>query len=241
MSIHTANEASEARVRSSVSPWALMAVTCVLVGVSGGVRFWRDQQFQSIAKESSVCPFPLRDLSRSLGTWQSDEKMDGKLAPEIARVAGSSDYVVRYYIDEKTGAQVTALVIYGLARSVFGHVPEICYPASGFSPVGDPVDQKIEIAGTQTPVKFRKAFYTKGESGSLVEVCYTFLHNGEWLPNVSERWKSFRQHPGIFKIQLERHTSKLSSDHSPTESLLTMIVQDLESRVSPIKPPQQTK
>ena len=242
MSILTSNETSErASVRSSVSPWALMAVACVLVGVSGGVRFWRDYQFQAIARESSVCPFPLEDLNRSMGTWHSDKNMDGKLDPEIARVAGSSDHIVRIYVDEKTGSQVTALVLYGLARNVFGHIPEVCYPGSGFEAVGTAVDQKVEVGSIQSPVTCRKAAFTKSESGSLVEVYYTFLHNGEWLPDVSDRWKSFRQHPGIFKIQLERHTSKISSDHSPTESLLKMIVQELASRVSHIKPPQQAK
>jgi Protein of unknown function (DUF3485) len=240
MSIVATNETAELdSVRTSVSPWALMAVTCVLVGISGGVRFWRDLRFQSMDRESSVCPFSLKDLNRSLGTWQSDEKMDGKLAPEIARIAGSSDHIVRTYIDEKTGEQVTALVIYGLARSVFGHTPDICYPSSGFTAAGAPVDQQVEIPGMQTPVKFRRAFYTKSAIGAFVEVDYTFFHNGEWLPDVSDRWKSFRQHPGIFKVQLERHSSKLSSDHSPTESLFTRIVQDLGSRVSQIKPPSK--
>ena len=95
MSILTSNETSElTSVRTSVSPWALMAVACVLVGFSGGVRFWRDQQFQAIARESSVCPFPLEDLNRSMDTWHSDKIMDGKLDPEIARLAGSSDHIV---------------------------------------------------------------------------------------------------------------------------------------------------
>ena len=242
MSSLTTNETSELdSVRTSASPWALMAVTCVLVGISGGVRFWRDLQFQTRAKESSVCPFALKDLNRSLGTWQSDEKMDGKLAPEIARIAGSSDHIVRTYIDEKTGDQVTALVIYGLARSVFGHIPEVCYPSSGFKAAGASVDQQVEITGMQTPVKFRRAFYTKSAIGAFIEVDYTFFHNGEWLPDVSDRWKSFRQHPGIFKVQLEGHASKLPSDHSSIESLLIMIVQDLGSRVSQNKPTQQVK
>ncbi len=237
MSGLTTNETSEPdRVRAAASPWALMAVSCVLVGISGGVRFWRDLQFQTIARESSVCPFPLEDLNRSLGTWRSDPKMDDELPPEIARIAGSSDHIVRTYIDEKTGEQVRALVIYGLARSVFGHIPEVCYPASGFKAVGASVDQQLDISGTQTPVKFRRAIYTRSGGGGFVEVYYAFLHNGEWLPDVSDRWKLFRQHPGIFKVQLERRTSKLPSDHSPTESLLTMIVQDLGNRVSQIKP-----
>ena len=211
----------------------LMAVTCVLVGMSGGFRFWRDLQFQTAAKESAVCPFPLDDLSRSLGTWRSDEKLDGKLAPEIARIAGSTDHAVRIYTDQTTGEQVTALVLYGLARSVYGHIPEVCYPASGFKQNGAVIDEQIGRSDAQIPIKFRKAFYTKNANGNgpFEEVYYTFLHNGDWLPDVSNRWKSFRQHPGVFKIQLQRYTPKSSSDHSPTESLLALIAQDLEGRL----------
>ncbi len=216
-----------------------MALTCVLVLVSGTLRVWRDRQFQSLDDVSSACPFPLQELKRSLGTWRSDEKNDGTLDPEIARIAGSSDHIIRVYVDEKSGEKITALVLYGLARSVHGHIPEVCYPASGFKPFGPPINLQLERL---PKVKCRKGFYAKngGESGPLEEVCYSFLHNGEWLPDVSDRWKMFRQEPGIFKVQLHRRVSSVSSDQHPTENLLALIVDDIAAHVAAAKSSQAT-
>jgi hypothetical protein len=225
--------------KASVSPWALMAVTCILLGISGGVRFWRDLKFKTLAQESTTCPFPLKDLPRSLGSWHSVEGSDKELDPEIARIAGSSDHVIRTYEDGKTGEQVTTLVLYGLATSVFGHVPEVCYPAAGYKQSAVPVNHQFSIPGSTTPGQYRSAFFSKSIGGigkfEEVEVFYTFLHNGEWLPDLASRWKSFRYHPAMFKIQLQRSSSRFSSQDSSTESLLQLLVQEIDSRVSQSK------
>jgi hypothetical protein len=48
---------------------------------------------------------------------------------------------------------------------------------------------------------------------------------------VASRWKMFRYHPGMFKIQIERNTMGFSSEGSPGESLLKETVQYIESRI----------
>jgi hypothetical protein len=225
--------------KASVSPWALMAVTCILLGISGGVRFWRDLKFKTLAQESTACPFPLKDLPRSLGSWHAAEGSDSELDPEIARLAGSSDHVIRTYEDEKTSEQVTALVLYGLATSVFGHIPEVCYPSAGYKQSGASVNHQFSIPGSTTPGQYRSAVFSKSIGGigkfEEAEVLYTFLHNGEWLPDLASRWKSFRYHPAMFKIQLQRSSSRFSSQDSLTESLLQQLIQEIDSRISQSK------
>jgi hypothetical protein len=222
--------------KASVSPWALMVVTCILLGISGGVRFWRDLKYRALAQESTACPFPLEDLPRSMGSWHAVEGSDSKLDPEIAQIAGSSGHIIRTYEDKKTGEQVTALVLYGLANSVFAHVPEVCYPASGFRQTVPSVNERFSIPGSTTSVQYRSAGFTKSTLGisqsEETEVCYTFRHNGEWLPEVASRWKSFRYHPAIFKIQLQRRSSGLAIQGGLTESLLGHFVQEIDSRIS---------
>jgi Protein of unknown function (DUF3485) len=229
-------EGEQRRSRTSVSPWALMAVTCMLLGISGGVRFWRDLQFRSLAQESATCPFPLEDLPRVLKDWTADKASDSQLDPEIAKIAGSSDHIIRNYKNKKTGEEVTALVLYGLADSVFAHTPEICFPAVGYQQSKDSIDQPFSIPNSTTPGQYRSASFAKsvGGLGSYQEedVYYTFLHNGEWLPALKGRWKSFRYHPAMFKIQLQYHASRLATEDRPAESLLCQLAQEIESRVS---------
>jgi len=225
--------ASRLLAKATISPWGWAAVTCLILGISGGVRFWRDWEFQTLAHKSEIPPFRLAELPRVLGTWRSSEEGDSKLDPEIARVAGSKDHVVRIYQDEKTGEEVSVLVLYGLATSVFSHLPQVCYPAAGYRSIAVPEDHELTVPGT-TRVRFRRSYFAK-KSGSLerqVEVCHTFLHNNEWLPEVDSRWKMFRLHPSMFKIQLERQASGPSFEDSPSESLLGELVGQINHRMA---------
>ncbi len=86
--------------RATVSPVWWAAIACTLLLCSAGVRHWRDLQFAGLNRESETCPFPLNDLPRNLGNWNSSPEDDGKLDPEIADLAGSSDHIIRVYRDD---------------------------------------------------------------------------------------------------------------------------------------------
>jgi len=223
-----------------VPPWTWMGLACLLLGISGGIRYWRERQFQTLATESANCPFPLNEFPKTMGTWHMVDASEVQLDPEIARIAGSSDHIIRDYMDEKSGEIVNVLVLYGLATSVFAHTPDVCYPAAGYQPVGAPTDHEFSIAGSTTPVQFRSAFFSKqvGGIGQTQEVCYMFLHNGQWLPELDSRWRLFRYHPGMFKVQLQRPASALTkvTENSPNESLLREIVQEIDRRITRSKP-----
>ena len=199
-----------------------MAVTCLILGISGGLRYWRESQFAALAVDSANCPFPLAELPRTIGTWQADQDSETFLDPDVARVAGASEHIVRGYLDEKSGEQATALVLYGLAAASF-HTPDICYPAAGYQVVKGPIDRSITVPGVKEPVRYRWAIYTKREGGvnRYEEAYFTFLHHGDWMPDAADRWKMFRYHPGLFKVQISHAVSSLSeSGEGPCESLL---------------------
>jgi hypothetical protein len=231
-----ATTAKQSIAKYFVSPWALMIATCLLLATSGGIRFWRDHQFRMIARENENCPFALNEFPKVLGPWSVEEKTDPKLDPEIARIAGANSYLLRNYRDRKSGAIVLALILYGPAHSVFGHSPEICYPASGYKQVGPlPEDHEFRAdPSSPFPVRFRSAFFSKnvGATTRYEEVYYTFYHNQQWLPEVANQWKLFRYHPGMFKVLLQRQTTDLSVENSPTESLLKEIVQEVNVRMA---------
>src|SRR3974377_1629918 len=112
-----------------------VVLVCMLLGVSGGIRYWRDLQFQSLSKESKVPPFALKEIPNTLGEWHAIEGSESTLEPEIARIAGATDYLIRTYVHEKSNARAEVLILYGLAAVVFAHTPDACYPAKGFRSV----------------------------------------------------------------------------------------------------------
>lgn len=228
-----AGKSDDSANQVALSPWKWCAVTCVLLGISGGVRFWRDRQFATIAQESEACPFRLSELPTVLGTWQAVEGSESTLDPEIVRFAGASDHVLRSYRDSGTGETVSVLLLYGLAVKVHSHVPELCYPAAGYTTVNEPVDHDITLSGSEIPVRYRSSYFVKRVGGlsKYMESIYTFGHNDAWLPETASRWKTFRYHPGMFKIQIDRNTSGITTSVSPGEFLIREIVRYINNRV----------
>jgi Protein of unknown function (DUF3485) len=239
MSAPTEASRQTTKTRAIMSPWLWMAVTCLLLGISGSIRFWRESKFAALAVESEACPFPLADLPRTMGTWQANNDSESQLEAEVARVAGASQHMVRGYLDEKSGEQGVILILYGLAAAVHGHTPEVCYPAAGYQLFKGPVDRTITVPGVKNPVHYRWAIYTKRVGGvhRYEESYYTFLHNGEWLSEMASRWKLFRYHPGLFKIQISHATSSLNEDdEGPCVALLAEIVKHVNDRLSSTEP-----
>jgi hypothetical protein len=228
-----------ASTRAVMSPWTWMAVTCLLLGISGGVRFWREWQFSALAAQKGVSPFPLSRIPWAMGTWKAKEGSEAKLDPLIVRIAGASDYIVRDYDDQKTGEKASVLVLYGLGADIAFHTPDVCYPATGHRLVKGPIDRTITVPGVQAPLRYRWAIYAKQVGGisHYVESLYTFQHKGDWLPEAADRWKMFRYDPGVYKIQVSRDVSSLNeSGEGPCESLLAEIVRQINDRSSPSGP-----
>ena len=213
--------------------WRLVVAACLLLGVSGSVRYWREFQFIQIRNQSKDAPFPLKELPMVLGSWRALEGVETTLDPEIARVAGSSDHVLRTYVDDKTGERATVLVLYGPATLVWGHTPEACYPAVGFQPLVAPRNAPIALSNGTT-VPFREALYGKSRAGatSYHEVYYSFRNAGEWRPDMGDQWKRFRSNPGMFKIQIERRVKTADLGDGVCRDLMAGLVEAIEKRTS---------
>ncbi len=221
-----------ATLTSSPARWA--AVSCVLLGISGGIRLWLDWKNNTLAANEMNCPFPLETLPRELGTWRAIDQKDGHLEPDIARIAGSKADLIRGYQDETTGDVALVLVLFGAARDVFAHNPDICLPANGFQQRAEATDEALLVPGSEVPARFRKSLFSK-KAGAIIHtkaVVHTYLHNKEWLPEVSDRWKMFRSHPAMFRVQVERMGGGLALEHDPNESLLKELIVEINRRVA---------
>lgn len=232
--------AAPAVTRGAWSVWAWTALTCALLGTSGGVRAWQDHRFSSAKEKIEAAPFPLRELPRTFGDWHVQDGAEKNLDPEIARVAGCTDNLIRSYTNATTGVSLTVLVLFGPAEAVFGHRPEICYPAAGYRMVSEPSPTEVAIDSLPTAVFRSEAFARERESRlGREEVHYSFRHGERWSPDVAQFWKDFRHHPSMFKIQVQRAVSageQLEVDN-PSEQFLKMFVPEVELRLAQARSP----
>jgi Protein of unknown function (DUF3485) len=208
----------------------------LMLGISGGIRHWRDMQFYELTEESRVSPFPLAEMPTMLGAWRYDEGTQVELDPEIQRIAGSSDHLVRQYTNVNTGESASVLVLYGLASIVCFHSAEVCYPTAGFRPAGDPPmeDHELKIPGIDKLAAYRQGFFSRSSAGrsEYSEVDYSFRHAGDWLPDARDRWKSFRYRPGMFKVQVARTVNDLKVENSSSVELLREFMLEIETRLA---------
>ncbi len=218
-----------------VSPGKWCTIACVLLAISGAIRYGRDLQFRGVYNESVNSPFPLAELPKVLGSWQAVEGSESQLDPETARTAGSSDHIIRDYLNTKSGERVSVFVLYGPAIKVFAHSPDACYPAAGYQTVPQSsVEGEIEIPGSATPAEYSKAYYVKNVGGASQynEAVWTFRHDGKWLSDVKSQWKGFRYHPAMFKVQIDRPIMSIATESGPSETITREIIREIEGRLA---------
>jgi hypothetical protein len=216
--------------------WHWIALVCLLLGASGAYRYVRDWQFYSVEKENERAPFPLTEIPENLGSWRAIEGSESVLEPEIAQVAGANDHLIRTYVDGKTGETAVVMILHGLAYRVWPHSPAACYPSQGFATVTPSRDRNLPITvpGSSTPALFLEQHFSKSSAGQVDYrvVYHSFLNSGHWRFDVGKDWKSFRYHPGMFKVQVQRSVgTNRNMDENAIEDLLAQIVKEIDRRL----------
>ena len=216
--------------------WKWIALICLLLGISGGVRLLRDWRFYALSMEQERSPFPLAEIPERLGTWRAIEGSDRKLEPEIAYVAGATDHVERIYRNEKTGEIANVLILYGLALKVWAHTPGICYPSQDFRPVTPSRDQDVlvSVADSASQARFLEQHFSKSIAGRVDYrvVYHSFRHAGRWDYDMGKYWKLFRYYPGMFKVQVQQQAEiGVKGDESSVQELLGQLVEEIDHRL----------
>jgi len=219
------------RSRGEMGRWVRLALVCSLLLISGGVRLWQAGKVEAVLQEGRVSPFPLEQVPRVLGDWRGE---DTKIDSKIARRTGATDLVTRRYVDQRTGASIELILLYGPTTEVFNHVPELCYKAAGYSKKAGPDVREIEVDSHALP--FRSLVYTKGEGGQAEfhEVFYSWRFTNHWSPEIEGTFKRFERIPGLLKVHLARKVSDQERRDigNPCEDLLRVLLPELESRLA---------
>jgi hypothetical protein len=220
-------------------PWAWMVLATGLLVASGVARDAQDRRFRTSQQHAPELRFPLSGLPKALGRWRSLEGKEAVLDPRIARIAGSSESLIRDYVDDSTGVVVTLLIVYGKAEVVTGHTPEACYPAVGYEVAAEALDVAIPVGAR--PARFRTTVFARKEAAEAgsggEEVYHSFLHNGHWSPDVAGNWKVLRYSAPVHKVQVRRRVADGESRqlNNPTESFLSALIPEIGRRVGPAR------
>lgn len=212
-----------------------MAAACTLVGSSGVLRSLQNQQLERERKLFQPCPFDLEAIPDQIGEWVIKPGSELRLDDKTVQITGSTDHLVRNYVDSLTGVQFSLLLLYGPAEPVLPHTPDVCYPATGYALDGS-IGQVGVPYGDGKVAQFRTASYIR--PGNLItdraRVYYAFRHDGQWSPSVGAGMKFHRSNPGIFKVQLHRPLmqGEQPTKNEPMEKFLALLLPEIERRIT---------
>lgn len=222
---------TRARVGLDRAAWARVALACVILMASGGLRLWQEHRIQHALKRGLESPLDLQTVPMSLGPWKGEPTT---LDPQIARATGADQVVTRRYVNQQTGAAVDLILLFGPAVDMYIHMPEACYPAAGYALAAGPEEHAIPTGHGEAP--FRALVYSKGEGARAdrQEVYYTWRYNGRWSPHVGKQ-KHFERISGMYKIHTARHVlerERRDMGDNPSEQLLRVLLPEIEGRIA---------
>lgn len=212
--------------------WTVLSA--VLLAGSAGVRSVQSRYYQEENSYDVAAPFELKNIPKQVDDWQMLEGSEGSLDPLTTRITGSTDHILASYHNEQTGLMLQVMLLFGPAEPVLPHIPEVCYPSSGFKPAGPAIDRAIKIDDKMT-TQFRATLFTKSNGRDLVRetAYYAFRHDGAWVPWVLTK-NSPRKNPGIFKLQVSRRMTPTESrfQDEPIEDFVRKMVPALELMIA---------
>ena len=212
--------------------WSV-AASLLLVG-SGVVRAVQSGRYAGEKSYLVECPFPLESIPKVVDGWHVLKGSETVLDPLTTRITGSTDHIIRTYVDEATGVLLSVLVLFGPAEPVMPHTPQVCYPSSGFQSTGETLDLDVKIDDGEV-AKFRSSIFAKSGGRSILRqgVYHSFFLDGTWSPAISTR-KFPRKNPGIFKVQIQRRVAdgEKRDGSEPIEDFIKKLLPVLDKMIA---------
>lgn len=89
-------------------------------------------------------------LPHVMGAWQGSELKLDELVVKVSQCAGHKSY---YFVDSRTGRGVEVTVMVGQPGPMSEHVPEVCYPAGGYTLIRNSWERiDLKTLGPEMPV-----------------------------------------------------------------------------------------
>jgi hypothetical protein len=174
-------------------PAVLALVAFVAYGVAEGL--WTNRWFSSAALAEATAR--LQNVPAVIGDW---EGTDREIDPRQVAQAEMTGYVNRRYVNRKTGAEVSVLLVCGKPGPTSLHSPEVCYPGAGFNPTGERAKQPVDgKAGDFWVSQFQKTT----PSPETLRIFWAWNGAGAWHAAETPRVQ-FGHHAALYKLYVIR-------------------------------------
>jgi hypothetical protein len=215
--------------------WIGLAVV-LLTGFVHGVCTSRWQ----FTHEPRASAAKLEQVPMTIGNWTSQSVELDAQTLAIGKIAG---YLRRVFVNQRTGQEITCLVVCGRPGPITQHSPEICYGGEGFELIRNKTRRRFSIETLEQPAEFWVGDFRKIEAGleKQQRLFWSWNANGPWLAPDSPRialaaypdlahFRVTSRFPALYKIYvgrlLERSDERVDGD--PAVEFMNALLPELQ-------------
>lgn len=206
-------------------------LTAALILVFSGVvhGLWTNRWAEPEELRAAVAR--LETVPMTLGDW------DGQPMPMDARerqAAGGSGYLVRRYVNRRTGSVVSLLIVCGPSGPVSVHTPDVCYEGAGYQRVGAVVKHSLPTAALRQPAEFWLARFR--QEGAAVpgyrRIFWSWSTGKAWRAADKPRF-AFAHFPVLHKLYVTRRMVQPQEpvELDPCLDFLNLLLPELQNRL----------
>jgi hypothetical protein len=173
----------------------LPLLLAVVVSSGAAQGLWTNRWSSPAALQRATAR--LADLPATVGDWDGQP---GELDARQLAVAEVSGHSLRRYVNRRSGAVVSVLLVCGRPGPVSVHSPEVCYRGIGFDTAGPRVRQAAP-GGDLWAVRFHKPAGATPEEH--LRVLYSWNADGRWVAADNPR-TAFARQPALYKLLVIR-------------------------------------
>jgi hypothetical protein len=147
----------------------------------------------------------LQRVPAVVGDW---EGQDQKLDPRQVRRAEMDGYLLRRYVNRRTQAAVTVLLVCGRPGPTALHSPDVCYAGQGYTQAGAPARHTLPAAGASGEASFWVGeFHKPGPSPEPLRILWAWNAAGAWQAPDHPRFE-YAAHAALYKLYAIREMSQ---------------------------------
>jgi hypothetical protein len=205
-------------------PILIAIAVVVLLGKVGGN--WTDRW--TIGHEIEPAAVRLGRVSLALGDWTGQElEFNAREHAGTGIRAG----LLRRYVNRRTDARVTVLIVCGRPGPISVHTPEVCYAAAGYEVIGDRIQATVPLGPETPPARFWKVRLRKlgAVVPEMLGVHYAWSATGLWRAPEREPRLEFAGRPSLYKLYVidDRATAEPAAT-DPTIAFIQALLPELE-------------
>lgn len=186
----------------------LLVAIPLIVSFGIGEGYWSNRWGTSREVEQAAAR--LDGVPLTVGDWEGEA---AELDPRQLRLGEIKGSLVRRYVNRRTGAALTVLIVCGRPGPISVHTPDVCYGGAGYGMTDAPIKAPVTPAPAG-PAEFWTARFIKTEAASPdpLRINWGWNEGKGWTAAESPRMQ-FARAPVLFKLYVVRPLS--AADESP--------------------------